>query len=120
MNKKSLLGTAELERLKLKPIEMMRDVFDRALKAYDEHRGVTDKHDPGPAYLSVAGQIAAKMAGFRYPTLSAIAVKDVSEVDRIKPLTTAEAIEIIRNDPFSPPELSNEIAMLLPEGNKDE
>lgn len=99
-NKRSLLAIHEIERLGLKPIEMMAEVYKRSMAAYIECRGLTDKSDAGASYLSVAGQMATKLASFQYPTLGAIAIQDMTDKKDIKQMTTAEAVKIINGDPF--------------------
>ncbi|HEY8272148.1 MAG TPA: hypothetical protein VIG33_14760 [Pseudobdellovibrionaceae bacterium] len=96
----------DMERLGVNPIEMLKAVYDRAITAFDGHRGDTDKSDAGPSYLAVAQQAAANLAKYKHPALSAIAFKDMgeSEEDR-KPITTEEAMRIIRSDPFAPDEI---------------
>lgn len=99
--KRSFLAIHEMERLKIRPIEMILTVYTRALAAYDEARGLSDKSDAGAAYLAVAGQMATKLAAFQYPSLSAMAVGEMSKESKdVKPMTTAEAVRIINSDPF--------------------
>jgi hypothetical protein len=96
INKKSLLAIAELERLSANPIEMLNEVYLKAMEAFKD-----PANNKNPAYLATALQAASKLASFRYPTLSAVSIKDL-ELDKIdvKPMTTREAIEIILKDPF--------------------
>lgn len=84
----SMHAILEMERLGINPIEMMFHVYNTALKK---------------GYLGVAGKAAADLASFRYPTLSAIAIKDMSEDEADEsPMTTKEAMEILASDPFRP------------------
>jgi hypothetical protein len=122
-SKRSFLAIHELDRLEIEPIAMMKLVYDRAMAAFEQERGHSEKGDAGAAYLAVCGQMAKALAGFKYPTLSAIAVKDASEASKdSKPLTTAEAVKIIQSDPFLAKQMNNEpkeISVLpIGEGNK--
>lgn len=126
----SLLAHAEMDRLGISPIQMLKDVYDRSIKAFDDARGYSDKSDAGAGYLSVAGRAAADLAKFKHPTLSAIALKDLTDHNEDKkPMTTQEAIEVIKNDPFSPKSIQASDVIdamnsqiktpLLPGGNKE-
>lgn len=94
-----------MERLGINPIEMLNEVYQEAMQSYKSGRGMSDKGDPGAAYLAQALGAAKSLASFKHPTLSALAIKDMKELDeaaKTKPLTTREAIEIIKSDPFNP------------------
>jgi hypothetical protein len=102
-NKRSMLALYEMQEQGVEPIKMLMEVYRRALSSYDECRGLSDKGDSGPAYLAVAQQAASKLASFRYPTLSAVAIKELSELEKTdhRPINTREAIEILKKDPFA-------------------
>lgn len=119
-NKLSLLAKNDLDRLGLNPIEELhrciqelKELKEEALKAYKEMRGYGEKSDAGTQYLANAikavsdqAVIANNLAKFKHPTLSAIAMKDVSDTSGAKdPMTTAQAIETLKADPFSPQSL---------------
>lgn len=107
-NRLNLLAHADLDRLGANPIEMLVEVYREAMTAYRAGRGITEKGDNGAQFLAVAGKAAVDLAKFKHPTLSAIAVKDVSENNSDKePLTTREAIDVIKSDPFAPKEIKN-------------
>ena len=118
-----------MDRLGINPIQMLKEVYDRAISAYDSARGYSDKSDAGAGYLSVAGKAAADLAKFKHPTLAALAVKDMTDPkSESKPMTTQQAIEVIKSDPFSPKSIeasdvidamkSNITTPLLPIGEK--
>lgn len=116
-NKFSLLAHKDMERLGLNPIEELKrcmdelkDLKEEALRAYKSMRGYGEKMDSGTQYLAsaikaVADQaaIANHLAKYKHPTLSAIAVKDLSETNADRqPFNTAQAIEVLKGDPFAP------------------
>ena len=106
LNKRSFLAIKRMEELGIEPIQMLLEVYTEAMSAYRSMRGLGEKGDAGPAYLSAAGNAAAKLAGYRYPTLTALAIKDMTELDsQEKVLNTKEAIEILKKDPFAPKEV---------------
>jgi hypothetical protein len=139
-NAKSYLAVAELERLKINPFEELMkclaeidDVVKKNIESYEKMRGYSDKSDAGSQYLSNAlrglndkASIYMNLSKFKYPTLSAVAIKDYSDDDSpLKPVNTEEAIKIIKSDPFN---IKNEDIVnsmkeirnieFLPEGNK--
>lgn len=104
MGKKTFLALYDMERLNINPIEMLNEVYQESMQSYKSCRGMTDKGDPGAAYLAQALGAAKALAGYKHPTLTALAVKDMTELEeaaKLKPLTTRDAIEIIKNDPFN-------------------
>lgn len=107
-NRANILAHKDLERLGLNPIEMLAEVYKEALAAYRSGRGLTDKGDAGAQYLAVAGKAAVDLAKFKHPTLSAIAVKDATESEKdSRVISTAQAIDIMKADPFAPKELKD-------------
>jgi hypothetical protein len=106
IQKKSLLALYELDKRGIEPIDYLLEVYREAMQAYQSGRGYTDKGDAGPAYLANALNAAKTLASYKYPTLSAMAIKDITELDKAeasKPMTTKEAIKIMQADPFAPP-----------------
>lgn len=101
-SKRSLLALHDMERLALNPIEMLKTVYEEAMSAYKRERGLSDKGDAGPGYLAIAGKAASDLASYKHPKLSAIAIQDFSDDSTTESLTTREAIEIIKSDPFLP------------------
>jgi hypothetical protein len=115
---KTYLADQELNRLAINPIEEaikclaeLDDVKEMNLKAFRELRGYgSDGKDAGTQYLANAIKCISEktatymqLARFRYPMLSAVAIKDMSDdSSSTKTLTTQEAIRIISQDPFSP------------------
>lgn len=106
-NRLNILAHEDLKRLGANPIEMLVEVYKESMAAYKSMRGYSEKSDAGAAYLSVAGKAAVDLAKFKHPTLSAVALKDVSQDSDKTPLTTSQAIDIIKNDPFAPPEIKD-------------
>lgn len=106
-SRKSILAHNDLERLGANPIEMLIEVYQEAMNAYKTARGYSEKGDAGAAYLGVAGKAAVDLAKFKHPTLSAVALKDMTDQTDKKPLSTAQAIDIIKSDPFAPQDLKD-------------
>src|SRR6478609_9249716 len=105
-NKVSFMAAADMDRLAINPIEMLNEVYKLSIEAFKAHRGHTDKGDAGSHYLAVAGKAAIDLAKFKHPTLTAVAIKDLTDDSMSKtPLTTAQAIDIIKMDPFAPKEI---------------
>lgn len=102
-NKTSLLATADMDRLGINPIEMLKKVFDEAMNSYYEGGKSPDaKIDPSAQYLSIARAAASDLASYKHPKLSAVAFKDLSNPgDAAKPATTQEAMKILKQDPFA-------------------
>ncbi len=121
IQKKTFMAMYELEKRNIEPIEFLHEVYKRSIDAFDKCRGLGDKGDSGPGYLAQALGAAKALATFKYPTLTAVAIKDLDDQERIaRPLSTAEAIEIIKKDPFAPPELKKlDTFELLPIGKTD-
>ena len=141
-NIRAYMASSELERLNINPIEgalqsikELDDIIKLNVDAFKMMRGYTDDSDQGSAYLANAIRaVTAKkdtylaLARFKYPTLTAVAIKDFSENEsELKPVNTEEAIKIINSDPFrdttkkvidSMTEVRN--INILPKGNKDE
>lgn len=112
-----MMASYELDRLGINPIEELyrcinelKDLKEEALRAYKSMRGFSEKSDAGTQYLAsavraVADQaaIATTLAKFKHPTLSAVAMKDMTDMESSKaPMTTAEAINTLKSDPFAP------------------
>ena len=118
-NIRSLLASGELSRLGVNPIEealkcieQLDELIDMNISAFKQMRGYGDR-DPGANYLANAIKATVDkkdtymaLSKFVYPTLSAIAVKDISSAGESKtPMNTAEAVKILQNDPFAPESL---------------
>ena len=133
-NKRSLLAVTDLDRLGCNPIERLVELAEMNVKAFKEFRGYGEKGDAGVGYLSNATRIYIELAKFKHPTLSAIAVKDMTDDSETKqPMTTKQAIQTLAADPFAPQalkDIANEDVIdamsskidkpFLPSGNKDE
>jgi hypothetical protein len=112
-----MLASYDLNRLNVNPIEEavkaakeLDEIKEMALNAFKTLRGYGDSADSGTSYIATAvkcvsekAQIHLKLAKFKHPELSAVAFKDLSDgIQDKKPLSTAEAIDILRADPFAP------------------
>lgn len=114
---KSLLASFHLDRLGHNPLEEvikaikeLDELKSESLRAFKELRGYSSSADAGTQYLATAvkcvtdkAAINLKLARFKHPELSAIAIQDVSDRgDDKAPMTTADAIRVIAADPFAP------------------
>ena len=127
----------DMEKRKIDPLKELVNAIQELdelkqinMGAYKTMRGYSDKGDAGTAYLANAvkcvtekSTIYLALAKFKYPTLSAVAMKDVSVVqEKSEPIDTAAAIKIIKSDIFAPIEntVGQEIdAMPIEKENKD-
>lgn len=136
------MAANELDRLGINPIEealkcvqQLDDLINKNVKAFESMRGFSDRADSGTQYLANAlrgvsekSAIYMTLAKFKYPTLSAVALKDYTEEkEDLRPINTQEAMKIINSDPFkehtkkvvdSITEVRN--IQVLPKGSKDE
>ncbi len=93
----------------LKGIKELEELKEEAMKAFKGMRGFTSEMDAGPQYLAQAVKCTVEkvkayesIASYVLPRLSAIKV-DVSDNSEAKaPITTLDAINIIKSDPFAP------------------
>lgn len=95
----------DLERIGANPIEMLNEVYRLSIEAYKSGRGLTDKGDSGASYLAVAGKAAVDMARFKHPTLQAVAIQDITDKQSGKVMTTTDAVNIMKADPFAPKDI---------------
>lgn len=116
MDVRSMMASYELDRLGVNPIEKLLGCvaeLDELIKmnvdSFKSMRGFMEKGDSGTQYLANAirgtqekASIYTTLARFKHPTLSAVAMKDVTDNSHQKePMTTAEAITVLKNDPFA-------------------
>ena len=122
-NIRSYMAAEEMDRLRLNPIEgalKAIEELDELIKlnvdAFKSMRGYSQNGDQGSAYLANAVRAVSTkkdtyltLAKFKYPTLTAIGVKDLTESnEERKPLSTAEAISILKKDPFFPEKIETQ------------
>jgi hypothetical protein len=118
-NIRSYLASNEIDRLGInlieeahKCIKELDELKQMNMEAYARMRGYGEKHDAGTSYLANAGRdiadkavIIQNLSRFVYPTLTAIGVKDLDKGAGKKPMTTIDAVNTLKADPFAPPEL---------------
>ena len=116
LSARTMLAVYDLNRLGVNPIEEavkavkeLEEMKQLAIKAFTQMRGYGENGDAGTQYLATAvrcisekASINLKLAKFKHPELSAVAIKDVTEREETKPMTTLDAVNIIKNDPFAP------------------
>lgn len=133
-NLRSFLAADEIRRLQLNPIEQalnaiqqLDELIEMNITAYKSGRGLSDRGDSGPQYLSNAIRATSDkkdtymvLAKFIYPTLSAIAIQDIDQGDNLKkPMTTAEAVNILKNDAFLSQNITSEEVVMAMETPRD-
>lgn len=102
----AILAIDQLERMGLEPIAEIVEALNFA-KAKAQAGGNVDENGKSDQSQFVALWLksAETLAKFKYPTLSAIAVEALNDPENKKTLTTREAIEVIKGDPFAPKEI---------------
>lgn len=121
-NIRSYMAAEEMERLRLNPIEgalkaieELDELIKMNVDAFKQMRGYSDRQDQGSAYLANAVRAVATkkdtyltLAKFKYPTLTAVGIKDLNEGNTDKaPISTHQAIDIIKADFFAPEEVKS-------------
>lgn len=104
VNKKSLLAHIDLERLGIEPLENLLETRRIALEAFKSMRGFSEKSDAGVGYLGIVLRADIELLALKYAKMSAIAIKDMSDNSEKKVISTSEAVDIIKADPFAPKE----------------
>jgi len=105
--RKDALANIRLDQLGLDPLEevvqALRFNKEMTLKGGNfDNQGKTDQAQFAALWLKAA----LDLARFKYPVLSAVAVKDLAGTEQSKePLTTSQAIDVIKSDPFAPKEI---------------
>lgn len=92
----------ELDLLGFNVVEKAVELYQMNIDAYKSGRGWTDKGDSGAAYLSNAGSLLMKIMDKTRPTLQAMAIKDMTEKNETKVMSTEQAVKIIQSDPMAP------------------
>lgn len=92
----------DLDLMGFNAVEEAVNLYKMNIEAYKSGRGWTDKGDSGAAYLSNAGSLIMKILDKTRPTLQAMAIKDMTEKNETRVMSTSEAVKIIQNDPMSP------------------
>lgn len=90
-----------LEERGIDIVEMQMQVYRKAMDAFDNHRGDTEKSDAGPAYLSVANQAIGTLAKYAFPTMTAIKMEDLNNDVNTKVIDAVAVRQTILNDPFA-------------------
>jgi hypothetical protein len=99
------LAFDKLERLGLEPLQELYEAMTFAKNKTLEGGNFDKKNSTDQAnFLALWIKSAETIAKFRYPMLAAVAVQVSGQEDR-KSLSTMEAIEVIKNDPFSTKEV---------------
>ena len=114
-NKLNLLAYERLAQLGLDPMTMLIEAID-----YNKQATLSGG---GPEYAGHWLRGCCELMKYRYPALSAVAIKDVSDKERKAPMTSQQAIEVLRKDPFlSDPEapVVDLQSALFPKGKMNE
>lgn len=105
----ALLAIDKLERLGCEPLAEIVEAMKYAKKKTIEGGNIDENgRSDQSQFLALWIKSAETLAKFKHPTLSAIAIQDISESDKDKRVMTArDAIEVIKRDPFSPSSVKN-------------
>lgn len=93
----------EVERRGLDLIGMQMDVYNKAMKAFDDLRGYGDKGDAGTGYLSIANSAVQKLISHSYPTFKSVELLDGTKEHENITIDAHRIRETILNDPFAIP-----------------
>ena len=108
-NKRDFLAIKDLERLGANPIEEIWEALQYAKKMTIKGGNWTDKGTDHAVWGGIWLRAATDLAKFKHPTLSAIAMKDMTEdSSKRETLTAEQAMKIIQSDPSYPKELKTE------------
>ena len=93
-----------LERLGCEPMAEIVEALYEAKASYKRGGNVDENGRSDQAqFLALWIKSAETLAKFKYPTLSAMAIKDLqSQSSEQKVITTEQAINVIKADPFAP------------------
>jgi len=105
VRKRSLLAHDDLERLGINALENLLETRRLALESFKGFRGLSENSDSGVGYLGLVMKADLEILALKYAKMSAIAIKDFTDVEDRKPMSTADAIKTILADPFCSPEL---------------
>jgi hypothetical protein len=90
-NKRTLYLSEILDEAE-NPIQMLVKVFEVSME--------NAQNSKSPAHLAIACSAASTLMSYRYPKPKAVSLDSLFEKSEIKPMTTAQAIAIIKADPF--------------------
>lgn len=98
--KQSISMLHQLRERNIDIVEMQMQVYNKAMKAFDDMRGYGEKGDAGVGYLSVCNQAIATIAKYSYPTMTAIKIDDINSQVAEKVIDAAIIRDGILNDPI--------------------
>lgn len=128
LTKRDLLVKLELANKGINPIDMIKNIHDLALKAYNDGRGYGENGDSGTHYLAVALKAAHRLSEFYAPTIGPIRAEearimsDASEAKEVTKLDAARIRAAILADPFASADLKvqEKDTPTLPIGNQND
>lgn len=107
-------------------VNMQLDVYNKAMKAFDDCRGLSDKGDAGPGYLQACNTAVGILAKYAFPAMAAVQIQNLNENLNDKVIDAVQIRETILNDPFAKNIISKiketpveSLPILIP-GKKDE
>ncbi len=100
-NKSSLAVRHILDERGIDLVNLQIAVYTKAMDAFDRMRGLGEKGDSGPGYLSVCNQAIGTLAKYAYPTMSAIKLEDLNNSVNDKVIDAVTIRQRILNDPFA-------------------
>ena len=91
-NRLTLLAKYRLDKLGLDPLDMLLDAIN-----FNKESAIAGE---GAEYAAAWLRGCCELMKYRYPVLSAVAIQDVTEKSDRQPMTSQQAIEVLKRDPF--------------------
>lgn len=104
-NKASLSAIRHLDRLGISPIDEIWEALKFNKQKTLSGGNINDMgNSDQAAFAALWLKAAVDLAKFKHPVLAAIAVKDLDadQQERALPMTSQQALEVLRRDPFLP------------------
>jgi len=92
INRASLLANGRFEKLGLDPLDMLLEAI-----AFNKDQAIS-RCDPDFASAWLRGCV--ELMKYKYPVLSAVAIQDVTPREDKSTMTSQQAIEALKKDPF--------------------
>jgi|WetSurMetagenome_2_1015567.scaffolds.fasta_scaffold158763_2 hypothetical protein len=111
--KRTTLRAIEIiDRLGAKPLDEIYEALKFAKEMTKSGGNVSDKGVSDQAsFLAAWIKSAELLAKFMYPTLSAVAVQEVGQDKDRVPMTSQQALDVIKKDPFFPKDITTEMTI---------
>lgn len=98
--RRSLTMREELKSLGVVPSYMILEVMQKAMEAFESHRGMSEKGDPGTAYLAIAMKGAETLARYNYASMKAVQVTVEEAKKHFDSSDPKQILQAVLMDPF--------------------